>query len=148
MRTRWILIATMAMGLTLAPAIVGAQMAPGGGMGSGMRGGTGMGGMMQMRGMMQQMQGMMQQMAEELSREQWLVFACGRYEGIDQRVMDHYRSRMRVREVSIGDYVLNGGEVAALVVVEAVVRLLPGFMGNPDSLAEESHSPATGGLLE
>jgi tRNA (guanine37-N1)-methyltransferase len=87
-----------------------------------------------------------QQMAEELSREQWLVFACGRYEGIDQRVMDHYRSRMRVREVSIGDYVLNGGEVAALVVVEAVVRLLPGFMGNPDSLAEESHGGD--GLLE
>ena len=87
-----------------------------------------------------------QQMAEALSREEWLVFACGRYEGIDQRVMDHYRTRMRVREVSIGDYVLNGGEVAALVVVEAVVRLLPGFMGNPDSLAEESHGGD--GLLE
>jgi tRNA (guanine37-N1)-methyltransferase len=87
-----------------------------------------------------------QQMAEELSREEWLVFACGRYEGIDQRVMDHYRTRVRVREVSIGDYVLNGGEVAALVVVEAVVRLLPGFMGNPDSLAEESHGGD--GLLE
>jgi tRNA (guanine37-N1)-methyltransferase len=87
-----------------------------------------------------------QPMAEELSRETWLVFACGRYEGIDQRVMDHYRGRMRVREVSIGDYVLNGGEVAALVVVEAVVRLLPGFMGNPESLAEESHGGD--GLLE
>ena len=87
-----------------------------------------------------------QPMAEELSREEWLVFACGRYEGIDQRVMDHYGSRMRVREVSIGDYVLNGGEVAALVVVEAVVRLLPGFMGNPESLAEESHGGE--GLLE
>ena len=87
-----------------------------------------------------------QPMAEELSREAWLVFACGRYEGIDQRVMDHYRPRMRVREVSIGDYVLNGGEVAALVVVEAVVRLLPGFMGNPESLAEESHGGE--GLLE
>jgi tRNA (guanine37-N1)-methyltransferase len=87
-----------------------------------------------------------QPMAEELSREEWLVFACGRYEGIDQRVMDHYRTRMRVREVSIGDYVLNGGEVAALVVVEAVVRLLPGFMGNPESLAEESHGGE--GLLE
>lgn len=87
-----------------------------------------------------------QPMAEELSRERWLVFACGRYEGIDQRVMDHYRSRARVREVSIGDYVLNGGEVAALVVVEAVVRLLPGFMGNPESLAEESHGGD--GLLE
>jgi tRNA (guanine37-N1)-methyltransferase len=87
-----------------------------------------------------------QAMAEELSREQWLVFACGRYEGIDQRVIDHASGRMRVREISIGDYVLNGGEVAALVVVEAVVRLLPGFMGNPESLAEESHGGD--GLLE
>ncbi len=87
-----------------------------------------------------------QRLAEELSREDWLVFACGRYEGIDQRVMEHARTRMRVREVSIGDYVLNGGEVAALVVVEAVVRLLPGFMGNPESLAEESHGGD--GLLE
>ncbi|HLN75961.1 MAG TPA: tRNA (guanosine(37)-N1)-methyltransferase TrmD [Nocardioidaceae bacterium] len=87
-----------------------------------------------------------QAMAEELSREDWLVFACGRYEGIDQRVMDHAGTRMRVREVSIGDYVLNGGEVATLVVVEAVVRLLPGFMGNPESLAEESHGGD--GLLE
>jgi tRNA (guanine37-N1)-methyltransferase len=87
-----------------------------------------------------------QPMAEALSQESWLLLACGRYEGIDQRVMDHYGSRMRVREVSIGDYVLNGGEVAALVVVEAVVRLLPGFMGNPASLAEESHGGD--GLLE
>ena len=87
-----------------------------------------------------------QPLAQQLSREDWLVFACGRYEGIDQRVMDHARTRMRVREISIGDYVLNGGEVAALVIVEAVVRLLPGFMGNPDSLAEESHGGE--GLLE
>jgi tRNA (guanine37-N1)-methyltransferase len=87
-----------------------------------------------------------QEVAEQLSREDRLVFACGRYEGIDQRVMDHARTRMRVREISIGDYVLNGGEVAALVVVEAVVRLLPGFMGNPESLAEESHGGD--GLLE
>ena len=87
-----------------------------------------------------------QTMAAELSREEWLVFACGRYEGIDQRVVEDAGRRMRVREVSIGDYVLNGGEVAALVVVEAVVRLLPGFMGNPDSLAEESHGAE--GLLE
>ena len=65
---------------------------------------------------------------------------------IDQRVVEDAGRRMRVREVSIGDYVLNGGEVAALVVVEAVVRLLPGFMGNPDSLAEESHGAE--GLLE
>ena len=73
------------------------------------------------------------------------MFACGRYEGIDQRVMDHAASRMEVRELSIGDYVLNGGEVAALAIVEAVVRLLPGFMGNAESLTEESH---TDGLLE
>jgi tRNA (guanine37-N1)-methyltransferase len=80
-----------------------------------------------------------QAVAAELATEQRLVFACGRYEGIDQRVLDHAASRGRVREVSVGDYVLNGGEVAALVVVEAVVRLLPGFVGNPESLAEESH---------
>ncbi len=84
--------------------------------------------------------------AAELAGRAQLLFACGRYEGIDQRVIDHARTRMEVREVSLGDYVLNGGEVAALVVIEAVVRLLPGFMGNPDSLAEESHGE--GGLLE
>jgi tRNA (guanine37-N1)-methyltransferase len=90
-----------------------------------------------------------QHLAEELSTRPWLVFACGRYEGIDQRVVDHARTRMEVREISIGDYVLNGGEVAALVVIEAVVRLLPGFMGNPESLFEESHGTgAGGGLLE
>jgi tRNA (guanine37-N1)-methyltransferase len=87
-----------------------------------------------------------QPMAAELATRPRLLFACGRYEGIDQRVMDHARTRWEVREVSIGDYVLNGGEVAALVVTEAVVRLLPGFMGNPESLAEESHGEA--GLLE
>jgi tRNA (guanine37-N1)-methyltransferase len=87
-----------------------------------------------------------QRVAEELVGEPWLVIACGRYEGIDDRVAQYARGRMRVREVSIGDYVLNGGEVAALVVVEAVVRLLPGFMGNPGSLAEESHGGD--GLLE
>ena len=74
------------------------------------------------------------------------MFACGRYEGIDQRVLDHAADRMPVREVSLGDYVLNGGEVAALAVIEAVVRLLPGFMGNPASLTEESHGGS--GLLE
>ncbi len=84
--------------------------------------------------------------AARLSREQHLVFACGRYEGIDQRVIDHAASRWRVEEISLGDFVLNGGEVAALAIVEAVVRLLPGFMGNPESLAEESHG--TDGLLE
>ena len=79
------------------------------------------------------------------AREQ-LVFACGRYEGIDQRVLDHAaRPRPRCARSRIGDYVLNGGEVAALAITEAVVRLLPGFMGNPESLAEESHED---GLLE
>jgi tRNA (guanine37-N1)-methyltransferase len=87
-----------------------------------------------------------QALARELAGVDRLVLACGRYEGIDQRVLDHARSRMPVREVSIGDYVLNGGEAAALVITEAVVRLLPGFMGNPESLAEESHG--TDGLLE
>ena len=75
-----------------------------------------------------------QRTATELVAEDRLVLACGRYEGIDQRVVDHASTRMRVREVSVGDYVLNGGEAAALVVVEAVVRLLPGFMSNPASL--------------
>jgi tRNA (guanine37-N1)-methyltransferase len=86
-----------------------------------------------------------QQLAQELAAEPWLVFACGRYEGIDQRVVAWAGRRMRVDEVSIGDYVLAGGEAAVLVVVEAVARLLPGFLGNPESLAEESHA---GGLLE
>lgn len=83
-----------------------------------------------------------QRTAEELSRSKDLIFACGRYEGIDARVAEHYRNRggLRVREISIGDYVLNGGEVAALVIIEAVVRLLPGVLGNPLSLAEESHN--------
>jgi tRNA (guanine37-N1)-methyltransferase len=84
--------------------------------------------------------------AERLSGEQHLVFACGRYEGIDQRVIDHASTRWRVAEVSLGDFVLNGGEVAALAIIEAVVRLLPGFMGNPESLTEESHGAE--GLLE
>ena len=87
-----------------------------------------------------------QLLAAELAREPHLVLACGRYEGIDQRVVDHAATRVRVLEVSLGDYVLNGGEVAAMAVVEAVVRLLPGFMGNADSLAEESHG--SDGLLE
>ena len=86
-----------------------------------------------------------QSMARDLAARDHLVLACGRYEGIDQRVMDHYAERVEVREISIGDYVLNGGEVAALVVVEAVARLLPGFMGNAESLTEESHEA---GLLE
>ena len=86
-----------------------------------------------------------QAMAHDLAREPWLVFACGRYEGIDQRVLDEAASRARVEEVSLGDYVLGGGEVAVLVVVEAVARLLPGVIGNAASLVEESHSD---GLLE
>lgn len=77
--------------------------------------------------------------------ERRLVFACGRYEGIDQRVVEHTASRARVEEVSLGDFVLNGGEVAVLAIVEAVGRLLPGVIGNPESLTEESHE---GGLLE
>ena len=80
-----------------------------------------------------------QRIAERLSGEQHLLFACGRYEGIDQRVIDEAGARWRVEEISLGDFVLNGGEVAALAVIEAVVRLIPGFMGNPASLVEESH---------
>lgn len=86
-----------------------------------------------------------QPIARELAQERQLVFACGRYEGIDQRVIDHYASRGRVRLVSIGDYVLNGGEVASMAMIEAITRLIPGFMGNPESLLEESHED---GLLE
>jgi len=86
-----------------------------------------------------------QQAARRLADEPWLVFACGRYEGIDQRVLDEAATRMPVEEVSIGDYVLFGGEVAVLVILEAVVRLLPGVVGNADSLLEESHAA---GLLE
>jgi len=89
-----------------------------------------------------------QAVATELAAEPWLVFACGRYEGIDSRVVEHYAQRVRVREVSLGDYVLNGGEVAVLVVVEAVARLLTGVVGNAASLAEESHSAEHDGLLE
>ena len=88
-----------------------------------------------------------QRTAEEFAGLDHLVIACGRYEGIDARVAEHYRAAgVPVREVSIGDYVLNGGEVAALVMVEAVARLLPGVLGNPESVVEESHSAA--GLLE
>ena len=86
-----------------------------------------------------------QSMAREFAAASQLVFACGRYEGIDQRVVDHFSTRMRVRVVSLGDYVLNGGEVAALAIIEAVARLVPGVVGNPESLVEESHED---GLLE
>jgi tRNA (guanine37-N1)-methyltransferase len=86
-----------------------------------------------------------QALARELATRERLVFVCGRYEGIDQRVLDEIAERAELREVSLGDYVLNGGEVAALAITEAVVRLVPGFMGNAASLVEESHE---GGLLE
>jgi tRNA (guanine37-N1)-methyltransferase len=89
-----------------------------------------------------------QRVAAELAGADWLLFACGRYEGIDARVMEYARTRMPVREVSLGDYVLNGGEVASLAIIEAVVRLLPGVLGNPESLVEESHGDELGGLLE
>ena len=93
-----------------------------------------------------------QKMAEEFSKSKHLVFACGRYEGIDDRVRQHYlgenyaKAGVRVHEVSIGDYVLGGGEVASLVIIEAITRLIPGVIGNPDSLTEESHN--SDGYLE
>ena len=85
-----------------------------------------------------------QKMAYEFSKSKQIIFACGRYEGIDARVGKHYmqQKNYKVHEVSIGDYVLGGGEVAAMVIIEAVARLLPGVLGNPDSLKEESHSIA------
>ena len=86
-----------------------------------------------------------QPIARELAGEEHLVFACGRYEGIDQRVIEHTATRVRVRELSLGDYVLNGGEVAAMAMIEAIGRLVPGMVGNPESLTEESHEE---GLLE
>jgi len=86
-----------------------------------------------------------QALAAELARQPHLVFACGRYEGIDQRVIDAASERLTVREISLGDYVLAGGEVAVLVMVEAVTRLLPGVVGNAASVAEDSFGD---GLLE
>ncbi|WP_433296977.1 tRNA (guanosine(37)-N1)-methyltransferase TrmD [Actinoplanes sp. CA-030573] len=83
--------------------------------------------------------------AHELAALDHLIFACGRYEGIDQRVIDDAAERMPVREISLGDYVLFGGEVAVIVIMEAVTRLLPGVLGNAASLDEESHAH---GLLE
>ncbi|TQL47608.1 tRNA (guanine37-N(1)-) methyltransferase [Homoserinimonas aerilata] len=83
--------------------------------------------------------------ARELAEHPHLVFGCGRYEGIDQRVVDHTASRAEVRLVSLGDYVLNGGEVATMAMIEAIGRLIPGVVGNPESLVEESHED---GLLE
>jgi len=83
--------------------------------------------------------------AQELSNKEHIVFACGRYEGIDQRVFEWAQDKAEVRLISLGDYVLNGGEVAALAMIEAIARLIPGVIGNAESLAEESHSD---GLLE
>ena len=93
-----------------------------------------------------------QKMAEQFSAATQLIFACGRYEGIDDRVRQYYSQsefqarNIRVHEVSIGDYVLGGGEVASMVMIEAITRLIPGVLGNPDSLAEESHN--SDGYLE
>jgi tRNA (guanine37-N1)-methyltransferase len=90
--------------------------------------------------------------AQSLSGDAWLIFACGRYEGIDSRVMRHYASRndwAGVSELSIGDYVLAGGEVAAMVMVEAVARLIPGVLGNLESAVDDSFAPgAMESLLE
>ncbi|MCW4384853.1 tRNA (guanosine(37)-N1)-methyltransferase TrmD [Salinibacterium sp. SYSU T00001] len=83
--------------------------------------------------------------ARELATARHLVFGCGRYEGIDQRVFEHTATRARVRLLSLGDYVLNGGEVATMAMIEAITRLVPGMVGNPESLVEESHEE---GLLE
>jgi tRNA (guanine37-N1)-methyltransferase len=86
-----------------------------------------------------------QSTARELAGRSHLVFGCGRYEGIDERVFDEAASLGEVRLVSLGDYVLNGGEVAAMAMIEAIGRLIPGVVGNPESLVEESHED---GLLE
>jgi tRNA (guanine37-N1)-methyltransferase len=86
--------------------------------------------------------------AHELAAVDHLIFACGRYEGIDQRVITDAASRMPVLELSIGDYVLAGGEVAAMVMIEAITRLIPGVLGNPDSAGEDSFSGELTGLLE
>ncbi|MBF0671132.1 MAG: tRNA (guanosine(37)-N1)-methyltransferase TrmD [Salinibacterium sp.] len=83
--------------------------------------------------------------ARELAQRSHLVFGCGRYEGIDQRVVDYAATRAEVRLISLGDYVLNGGEVATMAMIEAIGRLIPGVIGNPESLVEESHEA---GLLE
>ncbi|MBU6244922.1 MAG: tRNA (guanosine(37)-N1)-methyltransferase TrmD [Actinomycetales bacterium] len=91
-----------------------------------------------------------QQMAQAWSEDPWLVFACGRYEGIDARVVQHYAGRADwagVREVSIGDYVLAGGEAAVLVIVEAVARLMPGVLGNAESIQDDSFAPGDMSML-
>jgi len=89
-----------------------------------------------------------QAVASDLATAQHLVFACGRYEGIDQRVIIDAADRMPVLELSIGDYVLAGGEVAAMVMIEAITRLIPGVLGNPESAGEDSFSGELTNLLE
>lgn len=89
-----------------------------------------------------------QELAAELAAEPWLMFACGRYEGIDARVGEYAAERMRVEEVSLGDYVLAGGEVAVLVIAEALARLLPGVLGNARSAVDDSFAEGPAGLLE
>jgi tRNA (guanine37-N1)-methyltransferase len=89
-----------------------------------------------------------QPIAARLAAEPWLLFACGRYEGIDARVVEHAATRMPVEEISQGDYVLAGGEVAVLVIAEAVGRLLPGVLGNDQSALDDSFAAGAGGLLE
>ena len=82
-----------------------------------------------------------QQVAKQLTQYDNMIFICGEYEGVDERVREH----LVTDEISIGDYVLSGGELAAMVVINTIVRLLPGFLGSPESLISESH---TDGLLE
>jgi tRNA (guanine37-N1)-methyltransferase len=89
-----------------------------------------------------------QAVAAEYARQPWLLFACGRYEGIDARVVEYAAQRMEVDEVSLGDYVLAGGEAATLVIVEAVGRLLPGVLGNTQSAVDDSFAAGPDGLLE
>lgn len=86
--------------------------------------------------------------AAELANCDWLIFACGRYEGIDSRVAEYFADACDVQELSIGDYVLAGGEVAALAMVEATARLVPGVLGNPESHSDDSFSESNQGLLE
>lgn len=83
--------------------------------------------------------------ARDLATREHLIFGCGRYEGIDERVFEYAADLGEVRLISLGDYVLNGGEVAVMAMVEAIGRLIPGVVGNPESLVEESHED---GLLE
>jgi tRNA (guanine37-N1)-methyltransferase len=86
--------------------------------------------------------------AARLAEEEWVLFACGRYEGIDARVVEYAATRMPVEEISLGDYVLAGGEAAVLVIAEAVGRLLPGVLGNDESAVDDSFAAGPAGLLE